>query len=597
VKKSGNVSASVKDLSATLKKVFTEGGNAELLKLHLQAVVAVEFATIPLYLTSVYSFTNEALSYSPDGSSFPYSDIQQEALSVAVQEMYHLQGACNLANVFQVTPVIPQMSLVAGQEIEIHALEYAEGPDKGQSMKVKLGNLPDVLKYMLAIERPDPSPKPDFKPNKDVKYDSIGDLYHATLILIRQYLEAYSGESIEDDPHFNPGDNQIAYGAFPTRYWFNKIDPPELDNQYQHPRSIMVQLINAITEQGEGNKVAGRAGGPFQSVTEDGVVPPPYNQKGTGGRFHDYDNLTHYKRFQEVQSKLKDLASQVSGDPFYAAGTPWPDPLPSWVPDYKVLQDALNVLWSYMIDLMQTGFKRGNLEPAYIGPISQQPPAFFDVMLSFKYVIPLIWQHGYCPSFEYEANVTRERAQKAMDDVDPYCLYHWDATTVAVRAKAAMGQDGFRKNACQGLNACQGQGWGGLATGVGTGQCATADFHSCQGSNSCKYQGGCGFLSPNLSYQDQWDPGQNTAAKTGGCQTPISAKQVFDRTASIPSSWPTTPWDLNKLKGTSVWDHARAIVARSLNQPDAPPIVASQKIGNVNYDGTTRRKLISATST
>jgi Ferritin-like len=594
VKKSDNLSASAKDLSANLKVVFT-AEHAKLLKSHLQALIRVEFTTIPLYLAGVYSFTNEAIGYSPggSGSSFPFSDIQQEALSVAVQEMYHLQGACNLANVFKVTPQIPQMSLVAGQEIEVENLVHGEEPDKGKPLKIKLGNMPDVLQYMLAIEQPDPNPKPDFKPNAEVKYDSIGDLYHATLILIGRYLKAYAGESLEADPHFFPGNNQVAYGAFPTRYWFNKIDMPELENQYQDPRTIMAQLINAITEQGEGTNVAERAGGPFKSVTKDGVVPPPYNQMGTGGRFHDFDNLTHYKRFEDVQSKLNELSSQISGDPFYTAGTPWPDKLPSWVPEYKVLQNSLNVLWSYLIDLMQAGFTRGNLEPDYIGPVSQQPPGFFDVMLSFKYVIPLIWQRGFCPSFEYQKGVKRERVQKALDDVDPYCLYHWDAATAAVRAKAAIGEDGFRKNACQGLNACQGQGWGGVATGAGTGQCATADFHTCQGSNKCNYQGGCGFLSPNLPSQQQWVPGQNTGAQTGGCQTPISAKQVFDRNANIPSDWPTTPWNLNTLKGTSVWNHAREILAQGLSPQEPPKLDPKTE----KYDGDTRRKLVSATST
>ena len=582
---------SMMELSASLKAAFTEGGNAELLKRHLQTLVFVEFTTIPLYLTAVYSFTNEALAYSPDGGKTqPFYDIQQEALSVAVQEMYHLQGACNLANVFGVTPAIPKMDLIAGQEIEVHALAHSEGPNKGQPLKIKLGNLPDVLQYMLDIELPDPNPRPDFQPNEKVQYDSIGDLYHATLILLRQYLEAYGRERVEDDPHFTPGHKQIGYKAFTTRYWFNKIDPPGPDTQYQDPRHIMVQVINAITEQGEGNKVADRAGGPFKSVSDDGTVPPPYNQKGKGGRFANYDNLTHYRRFQEVQSKLKALAPQVTGSPFYSEGVPWPGDVPEGAPDEKVAQESLNVLWSYLIDLMQAGFERGNLDPAYIGPPDRQPPAFFDVMLSFKYVIPLIWQRGHCPSFVYQAGVTLEQVQHALDEVDPFCLYHWDGPSAAVRAQG-------HKNACQGLNACQGQGWGGLATGPGTGQCATADFHSCQGSNSCKSQGGCGFLSPNLPYQDQWVPGFNTDASNGGCQTPIAAAQVFDRTATIPPDWPTTPYDLSKLKATPVWEHARVLVARSLGQHDPPDIVEPKKVGDVTYDGTTRRKLVSPSST
>ena len=76
-----------------------------LLIAHLQATVDVELFTIPLYLTATYSFTQAALN-----TDVVYN-LQQKTLSVAVQEMYHLQQACNLCNVFGVTPDIQRLTI------------------------------------------------------------------------------------------------------------------------------------------------------------------------------------------------------------------------------------------------------------------------------------------------------------------------------------------------------------------------------------------------------------------------------------------------------------------------------------------------------
>lgn len=549
---------------------------ADLLKKHLQAQLNVEFFTIPFYLTAVYSFTNAAMSYAGPKGDYPLYNLQQSALSVAVQEMYHLQEACNMANAYGLTPEIAATArnFTPGGPIVVPHLDPSGGP-----LTATLGNLAEELDAMVAVEKPDANPTFP-PPNDQVMYPAISDLYHATLTLVAEYMNQYRLMPIELDPHFTPNRNQVAFGAFATRYRYNKI---------AH-REDFAQAANAIADQGEGREVIPKIKGLFQSG--DGCdIAAPY-LPATGSRFSKYDGTTHYCRFEAIQQALNgtDWVKALGGQPvFYtASGVASPD-LPSWAPSYTVCQNSLNLIWSFFTDTMMKGFADGSLSEQSGGTLVD----FGSAMISFKYTIPLIWQHGYCPAFEYQPNVTAEQAQAAMDQVDPLCLYHWDAATAKVRAS-------FQKNACQGLNACKGQGWGGIATEKGNGACATADFHSCQGGNNCSYQGGCGFLSSEnktlLPGSEQWIPRENSGKGSGGCQTPIAALQVFDSGADISDVQPAEAQTrLNALKGTKVWDEARKLFGQAYKIDPLPP-PTSATVGDVTYDGTKRRAAVAASS-
>ncbi|MES2941059.1 MAG: ferritin-like domain-containing protein [Pseudomonadota bacterium] len=579
-------------------RLFT-AQDADLLKQHLQALVTVEFLTIPLYLTAVYSFTEAALSYSPDGGkTSPLYDAQQEVLSVAVQEMLHLQLAGNICNSFGVTPQIPQLDVAPGEVITVPHLE----PTAGTPLTTTIGNLPAVIDALIAIEKPAGSAFPP--PNDKVVYQSIADLYHATLTLLNRYLRAYANVSPADDPHFQPDHLQVNYATFASTYPMI----PTIST-----RGDVGTAANAITDQGEGGLVASLAGGAFRSA-DTGEVLPEF-QPVKGSRFARWGAKSHYTRFVDVKAVVDKIAgsntsqiAQKPGNPllpgtgsqpmFYQPDGTKSGDLPTWAPDAATLQSCASTIWSYLIDTMQQGFATGTLNPN--SGQATTSPGFNDAMLAFKYVTPMVWQWGQVIGYQYTAGVTGAQAAQAMDTADPLSLFHWDETTANLRAQWAAG--GVALNACQGLNECSGRGWGGVATAPGNGACATADLHTCGGGNDCSAQGGCGFLSSVqggglLGPADQWVPSENVGSGTGGCQTPISTQQVFDRTAAATINGQTGEgWtaqakaDLVALVGTSVWQQARNLLAKQQGSALPTPLASG------SYDGTARRSALAPTS-
>lgn len=539
--------------------------DASLLIDHLQALIDVELFTIPYYLTAASSLRTGT------DSKDPAWGLQRVAVSVAVQEMYHLQQACNICNAFGVTPVFPKLSLEAGQKILVPHLD-----PNNQAFYAQMGNLPDAIAAMLQVETPDESADPVI-PNTEVTYRSISDLYTATLQLLALYWGQYENVPAQLDPHFSPGNKQVGYGAFPSRFKYNEITQ----------RPDVLNSFNAITDQGEGSPIA-PVNLPLQ-YGSDGNILPQY-QGSQSDRFYAEDKITHYQRFVNIQQAIGSDQSAW----YTANGQVSPD-LPEWAAkiSLQTLQDAINTIWSFLIDTLESGFAAGDLPENNLADPTL--PGFNSAMISFKYLLPMVWQNGACPSFVYRSGVTAEDVQKAMDAVDPWCLYHWDETTAKLRVEHPD-----QLNACQGLNSCKGLGWGGIATQAADGACATADTHTCVGSNTCTSQGGCGYYSDDaqnnpLPLSEQWVPGQNSGASTGGCQTPIATRQVFhnyDNDPSTPNPFPS----LSKLEGTLVWDRARALMAQKLSVQQLPTPV-SETVGEITYDGTQRRTYTTPSST
>ena len=580
------------------------------LTIHLNATVAVEFFTIPIYLTAIYSFTNRALNYvdpeaGPDDPKQPLFDMQQRLLSVAVQEMYHMQLAANLCNALGETPVVPQLTLEPDREIPVPHLKNVTIP--------RLGNVPAMIDGMIAIERPDPDHVYP-QPNENAEYSSIADLYHATAELLGIVAKAsLDSPAANDVPPFTGG-HQVSYGTFTYTYNWNTIpqDPTS-------PLSSAVEAINAITDQGEGKNVisAPRVQALLGKLLklkagEDGQVNKAY-QPAEGTRFYAYGAWSHEVRFEDVKQTLQSAEFKKWDDAIrfeykqkgydvgvFYEGNKVPidiDPPAGWNPKMEDIYAAIDALWSTLTDMLASGFQGGSLSPENFPPDAQF--GFNDVMLSFKYALPLMWRAGYAPSYHYKSG--SYDLQTAFDVVDPYCVIHWDDITAALRKDPT-----FVQNVCQGLNTCQSRGWGGTGKQQGGGDCAccTADLHTCGGGNSCTARGACGYLSTGASSSllppaDQWIPSLNQGKGTGGCQTPISPVQVFSSAQKPQIESQTGPeWTaqaklaLEALAGKSVWEHARTLHNWSTTPPPKPVPPPDAK---VDYDGLIRRQLVQAT--
>ncbi|AVP97282.1 hypothetical protein C7S18_08785 [Ahniella affigens] len=586
--------------AVTLSRLNHSGDIIQALHAHLSAICAVEFYTIPLYLTATYSFSvatgNSSYQYVPKencngGSSKQnlFFWIQQKSLSVAVQEMYHLQCASNIANAVGFSP-----------QLDPSIFDWTGPVPHLPSVKgVGLNNLPATLDVLIGIETPAEGGFPP--PNMEVAYDSISALYHATLVLLDKAVlleELFPLEPGPVIPNAVPNQqteapNQMDYLTFQSRYIYTVV---------KCKRDI-AHLANAVSFQGEGAGVVQDFATRFPNLAKvlqqgddgsNGMIPTQY-QSAPHSRFAAWDCTSHYDRFVALKATLDgnvDYDAAVAQLPaqrtvFNALNAEDPD-RPNWVASPGALDTCINLAYSRTLDIINQGMKTGGgLDPATPGGGF----TFTEVMTSFKYLIPQLWQWGQVPSFSYVPGVTDDQLQAAFDEADPLCLYHWDAVTAEIRKGGEKDM-----NVCQGLNTCKGLGWGGLGTKAGDGACATADIHTCVGGNTCTHLGACGFIATDkqnqpLPCEDLYVPGANSCKGKGGCQVPISDKQLFS--ADLPST--CTGRDVKK--GDSVWQEARKLFAKAQNVANLPAPNSQHANGGVNYDGTARRAAVTPTST
>ena len=150
---------------------------ADLVRQHAQAAVAVEFYTLPFYLTVLTSIKDTE------------SPIYKAILSVAMEEMLHLQLAANLCLALGTQPdfkapvygtPIPFLDPTDPDTAHSALINAVLGPFNSQS-----------LQTMLDIEAPEElQDKTKDHTDPDFPYNSIGELYDALLVGISQVGEA-----------------------------------------------------------------------------------------------------------------------------------------------------------------------------------------------------------------------------------------------------------------------------------------------------------------------------------------------------------------------------------------------------------------------
>ena len=525
---------------------------------HLQNAVYLELWTIPLYLTAAYSINVpvdpatgrpeivnlDDFPKNPDGSydfnSFTSDQASLYAfdsvLSVAIQEMLHLELAANILNA-----VRPEENLPPNKSWVKFTGKYAPNyehqpaclpPPTG--LTLEFGPLDvDRLNLFQWVEQKGT----DAEEERYLEvYDSIGDFYHALSYGLKVcWEELYPKGGRKTDPlqkddwgeamvkaavmlvrggargasHRLPGilsqeiKKRLMGGGLMSQAG---MAADALEAARNYPFSIKIEgssqeavdratvAMAAISAQGEG---AGGTDVPSQYVPTTGEPIELF-----------FDSKSHLDRFTELQQ----IVGKVN---LYQAGTQ-----ETGVEDdgLKFLQDVLNKSYSSFLGSIESSFAStdsvGLAAMAGLGNRTLQ-----------------VWQAGGIPEYKWIDPSTY---------IDKTQTHHY--------------------HACQGLNIVEENG-----KAPGACDCATAYFHACQQTNVCKGQGGCGYQGDAKDPDDNWVPDFNNCYNLGGCGAPIPPGQVFNANPK----WTVAPED---LKNTDVWDHARDLLKAHLGGNPLPPI-------------------------
>jgi Ferritin-like len=519
-----------------------KGWNPDLVREHLQNAVHLELWTIPLYLAAAYSIKApidpttgrpeilnlDDLPKQPDGSldfeQFTADQATQYAfdsvLSVAIQEMLHLELAANILNAVRpsddVSPKNPWVRFTGDQAPSYTSAPACLDAPLPDGVKLMLGAFrvegdspvqPDNqlrLFQWIEEERPPQGDPEAYQP----QYDSIGNFYTALNYGLKVcWPDLYPADGRASDPlqkdDWGEGVTRAAAHrpqALPAALRRNVLrnlartrptaGASNADSQAtaaalveagDYPFSIKVEgsaadalaaahaAVLAIQAQGEG------AGGGQQ-------VPPQYRPT-TGETIEIFlDSQSHYERFTQLVQLLDKVV-------IYEVSPP--------APDAGSFEETLNFSYSSFLMSLDAAFA----STAGVG---------LGAMKGLGNRALQVWESGGQPQFTWEDPSSYIDPQRTKG-------YH----------------------ACQGLDP------------TGTNDCATAYFHACGTTNMCAGQGGCGLAGGDP--EGEWRPGQNSGQGNGGCGVPIPATQVFNANPD-PSQGGVAPPD---LQNKNVWEYAR----------------------------------------
>ncbi len=569
-----------------------------------QAAVDVELFTIPLYMTSLYSiqgmhqitsrgndFYKGRLWPGPAPSANPQTANEiafNIIFSVFIQEMLHLQLASNIATAIGVIPTYTKSKALQNDDhgwicygpthTVIPYIIDLKDTKEHKDVVVNLGPVSeDQLKLFLAIEEPEKVAKDYIDPDKLHKYfpqvpfagwapkqplpmfGTIGWMYQC----YKDYLDIeYSDGSSLWKAVFNPGAqqndmfNNFVAGGHPMREFMGfestvALSYPDI------AKDQIVQMMNAITDQGEGatlkfRLMQARALNLLQAVAPSYQSSQPalesdYPSFSDTGELeasadaearYENDKHDHYERFQMVAAMLPKI---VTWPQWLASHGPWkaedlqtpdyPGPGPCDLPTTQQTADALNTL-------AQTPANYTLLTQAAIGAIAGVTTVLNDY-----------WN-------------AKAQAKKPVLFPMPSMGGSGDRMAIcwAVFGKVPDLSIGLAPPAKDTLfHACQALD----LNGQGTNDCANiAIFHTCKGSNDCRAQGGCGFVqvfntgtapsncSSKLKAETMLEvrtfggcnpfaagpysaPSDNKCASFGGCAVPISAYQLYPKSGHM----------------------------------------------------------------
>lgn len=566
-----------------------------------QAAINVELFTIPLYMVSMYSIqgmhqiTSKGNDFyqgrlwpgaapSREPANDPNNPTNSQAFnhlfSVFIDEMLHLQLASNIAKVLGVMPTYNSTMLQdanfgwtcygPNNTVIPHIIDFEDTIAPYNEIKVKLDALTlEQNQLFLAIEQNDEDAKKAIDPDKLGKYfptvpfenwkagdteadlpmfGTIGSLYKC----LWQYIEIeYTDDTTLLDYVFNRGSlerdlfNAISAYHKPEYPKMRTLATGEINSGYAVAN--ILDMINAITDQGEGKGVAEwirRMRGmleyapvkeqfqpdeaalnfDYPNYTDSGQPNNPSGQTVARSR---NGSLDHHERFEKINDLLK-IGKLVTWDQWHSSGNTWTADmlkttgydLNKWpLPTAEDIAGALNTL-------KQDPANYNVFSEAAAGSIAgiTRVLSGFWTNETTGFPNPSMYGSGDRVSICWAVFGKFPDITKGIVPKDPGKLYH----------------------ACQGLqlpnpSSCK----------TPNNSCAPVEvFHSCRGSNGCKAEGGCGFvqevgkqtticghklLKENLREPHVLEktiilysaPSDNACAGFGGCAIPISDSQLY----------------------------------------------------------------------
>lgn len=257
------------------KKPWTK----KLVQQHAQAAVAIEVYTLPFYFTVLSSIKPLNAEVIPP----IYPKIYNQILSVAIEEMLHLQLAANLCIALGTTPKFRTPNYTI--PVDLLKPNDPATKDKG-ALNARLGPFnKTALDTMLDIETPAEFEVTD-PLTPQASYNSIGQLYAALKEGITQLKDSFTWPA---------GHQQDQFTTFTLVSKITSFD-------------LAIEAINTICEQGEGLAQTPIPKAPF--TPSQFPIPSKYqlNLKAWGAPNPDPspDNgFSHFGRFISIQNAVK----------------------------------------------------------------------------------------------------------------------------------------------------------------------------------------------------------------------------------------------------------------------------------------------------
>lgn len=527
---------------------------------YLQHAVYLELWTVPLYLTAAYSINVpvdattgrpemvnlDDLPKNQDGS-YDFAEFTNEqasqyafdsVLSIAIQEMLHLELAANILNAVRPAGQPPKN----GSWVKFTG-EYAPSykqpppclPTPPAGLTLKFGPLDqDRLNLFMWIEQKGSDAQEErFLP----EYDSIGDFYHALSYgLTACWSELYPAGG-------QPGSLQKDdWGEAITKAIVAMSSRGVTGPRERLPRILSREAIRSLM-----GRAAARKG------MTAGAPPQAADVAQTASALQQAGNYPFSIKIEGSPTDALALAQNAMVAISYQGEGAQGGEVPSgYVPTtgepIEIFLDSKSHLDRFT-ELQQLLGKIQIIQPA------QEQSGTSDTNLSYLQNVLNQSYSAFLMSLENSFASTEDVALSAMVGIGNKTLAVWQAGGVPEYdwIDPSQYKDPEQKNhyhACQGLNIIEEAGHA-----SGACDCATGYWHACQQTNICKGQGGCGFQGDARDAQDNWVPNFNNCYNLGGCGAPIPPGQVFNANPKYPPlAQPAS------LQNQNVWDHARALL-------------------------------------